>query len=69
MAPRRTTDVQGTQVGDIDYDGASFSPRDYRNNPNRVWQKVRKRDVPWGFKPGVDIQMAGGAHPQPIGST
>lgn len=48
-------------MGDIDYDGAAFPARQYLNYPNRVWQKVRKRDLPWGFKPGIDIQMAGGS--------
>jgi len=56
---RMIDNSDGLAVGDIDYDSTAFSTADYTSNPNRVWQKIRRMDIPYGYKPGIDIQFPG----------
>ena len=46
---RRTIDS-----GNLDYDASAYY--DYlQDYPRRVWDKIRRRDEPAGFKPGIDV--------------
>lgn len=55
---RRTIDEAEDATGNLDYDGAAFY--DYLDDyPHRVWDKVRRRDAPAGYKAGIDVQWPG----------
>ena len=50
---RRATDESAGLA--LDYDHTAFPENDYESHPNRVWEKIRKKDAPYGYKSGIDI--------------